>query len=190
MTERKWELMFTETAKNDMQGPRTRCMFIDQIYHGGHKNLYESLYANFSLFHQVIWSFRSMMYGKQNDKLKTLVKSFSENKNSNQSRIFYRMQCTETYGDQTLVMNSVQKILMQETNIFRNLEDRTEKWYQPEFLDDTFKKRYEGDFLFYKRLNKTFNNIRYQIMRFFQLNNQKFLQVVWTICYTKNGRDL
>jgi hypothetical protein len=139
MTEHKWEMMFKEAVKNNMQDPRTRCMFIVQIYHGGHKNLYESIYANFSLFHQVVWSFRCMMDGKQNDKIKILAKSFSENKKSNQFRNFYNMQCGEPYSDQTLVMNSVQKVLMQETNKLRNLENKVMKWHQPEFWDNTFK---------------------------------------------------
>jgi hypothetical protein len=61
MMKHKWETMFKEAVKEDMKGLRTDYMFIDQVYHGGHKYLYEALYANFSLFHQVIWTFRSMV---------------------------------------------------------------------------------------------------------------------------------
>jgi hypothetical protein len=85
------------------------------------------------------------------------------------------MQINEEYGDQTLVMNRAQKILLTETNKYRNLEARNEAWYQKEFWDDTYKKRYEDDFLFYKRLNKNYNNIQFQIMRFFHVENQRFI---------------
>jgi hypothetical protein len=60
--------MFTSAINKGGKNLRSKCLFIDQTYHGGRKYLFDSLYANFSLFHQIIWSFRSMMIGMKTEK--------------------------------------------------------------------------------------------------------------------------
>jgi hypothetical protein len=47
MTSTKWRREFKETMNEGYC--RSRCLFIDQVYHAGHKWLHEALYANFSM---------------------------------------------------------------------------------------------------------------------------------------------
>jgi hypothetical protein len=89
-----------------------------------------------------------------------------DNKKSYQYKKFYDMQCGDKYGDQTRVINSVQNVIVGKTGDMYDLEKGNERWYQKDFRDNTFEKRYVGDFEFYKRLNRNFNNIQEQVIRF------------------------
>jgi hypothetical protein len=179
-----WEKLFAKTAKNDerkLDTPREKCIFIDQTYCKSHKFLYEALYSNFSLFHQTIWTFACMLDGLpfEREALKS-VATISERTKTRMGKNnqFYRMQLGDEYGDQTVVMNKMQKVLISNVNYFRNLDREDKPWQNDEFWDDTYRKKYEGDFIFYKNLDKNYNGIRAQIMRFFYPDNQKFIRDV------------
>jgi hypothetical protein len=53
MPKNKWRNMFKEAMKDNYH--RSKCLFIDQVYHSGHRLLHESLYSYFSIMHKLIW---------------------------------------------------------------------------------------------------------------------------------------
>jgi hypothetical protein len=57
----KWRNMFKDVMKEGYH--RTKCLFIDQVYHEGYKWLQEALYANFSIMHKLLWTFRCYEFG-------------------------------------------------------------------------------------------------------------------------------
>jgi hypothetical protein len=90
MSNLKWKKKFTESVRDGENYLRTKCLFIDQVYHEGHKNLYESLYANFSLMHQVFWVFRCKEFGINMKVLDKLVDTRIGNKKSSQFLAFIK----------------------------------------------------------------------------------------------------
>jgi hypothetical protein len=56
MTRNKWRNMFKEAMADNYR--RTRCLFIDQIFHDGHKLLHEAIFSNFSIMQKMIWTYR------------------------------------------------------------------------------------------------------------------------------------
>jgi hypothetical protein len=55
------------------------------------------------------------------------------------------------------------------------MEKLKQKWYQKDFMDNTFEKKYIGDFEFYKKLNRNYNNIQEKAIRFNNEENQLFI---------------
>jgi hypothetical protein len=140
-----------------------------------------------------------MMDGRYSNKLKELVKVSGSTKASlGKYNHFYQMQCNGRYGDQTRVMNDMQKILVGNVNYFRKLDEEEKPWHKPEFWDDSYKRKYEGDFIFYKNLQRNYGNLRWQIIRYFNPDNLKFtrelldrfIQVEWKQTRSANWNNL
>jgi hypothetical protein len=72
-------------------------------------------------------------------------------------------------------MNKVQSIVIHKTKSLLDVEKNKQKWYQKKFMDNTFEKRYNGDFEFYKRLNRNYINIQEQAIKFNNEENRMFI---------------
>jgi hypothetical protein len=102
--------MFKEAMMEGYQ--RFKCLFIDQVYHSGHKQRHEALYANFSIMHKLIWTYRCYTVGFNNKAMASLARARAENKKSAENRQFCLMQLGENYATETKIMNEVQKVLL------------------------------------------------------------------------------
>jgi hypothetical protein len=133
----------------------------------------------------------------KNKLLDVLIKTRMDNKKSNQYQPFYSMQYGKKYGTETSIMNELQKVVIHQTKSQLDMENRKQKWYQKEFWDNTYERKYNGDFEFYKRLNKKYNNLQSQAIRFNNEGNRMFIAgcldemmlTEWEITRTKLWRN-
>jgi hypothetical protein len=93
MTISKWRSRFKDAMLDGYQ--RSKCLFIDQVYHSCHNLLHEALYANFSMMHRLIWTYRLFTFGFNNKAMASLARASAENKKSSENRKFYAREVTE-----------------------------------------------------------------------------------------------
>jgi hypothetical protein len=55
-------------------------IFIDQVYHEGHRFLHEAMFSNFSIMHKTIYTFNCYAMGMRKEEMDKLAKTSLETK--------------------------------------------------------------------------------------------------------------
>jgi hypothetical protein len=54
--------------------------------------------------------------------------------------------------------------------------DVKKPWMKDEFWDNSYKKKYEGDFIWFKNFDRNWKGLREQIAKFFHPDNMEFIR--------------
>lgn len=154
--------MFKEAMADNYR--RTRCLFIDQVYHDGHKFLHEAMFSNFSIIHKMIWTYKCYTRGVEDKAIKSLARASADNKKSLEYRNFCMMQLNEEYATETKIMNEVQKILLPDwKRNFILFEKTLNRWQKDDFFDSSFERKYVSRFNAIKKIDQEWPDLRERV---------------------------